>query len=295
MVGGILLAGGAFWIYKATRGNLLDEVDRQIFLPQQEEVQVRTLKQELLFSGSLNAQEEAFLFPRAEGKLLRNLLREGDPVQKGQTVSLIERDEVGAVYEPLRVPSTLTGVVGRIYLDPGENVTRNTPVALVVNQQKIRLAVDVPERYTEFLHKGQQAFLWVDSFPEETFVASLSLISPVVDKASRSLAVEFQTDNSQGLLKAGMFARVNLILARKEGVVSIPKQHLYEQPETGKKYVLVASPDGAKALQKEIKTGFEDSQYVEITEGLNPGDVILQFMYGLKDGSHIDLGDSHEK
>ena len=50
----------------------LDNVARDVFLVKQEMVQKRDLKHELLMSGSIKAMEEATLFPRVEGKLLRN-------------------------------------------------------------------------------------------------------------------------------------------------------------------------------------------------------------------------------
>ena len=162
-------------IFKPKTSGPLDGVAKDVFLVKQETVQKRTLKHELLMSGSIKALEEATLFPRVNGKLLKNILREGDAVKKNQTVSLIERDEVGAVYEPVVVPSTITGVVGRVYLDPGANVTVSTPVALVVNQEKVRVAVDIPERYIGEIYKGQPATLRVDALPGKEFEAKLTI------------------------------------------------------------------------------------------------------------------------
>lgn len=276
-------------IFKPKSKGPLDAVSRDVFLVKTETVQMRDLKHELLMSGSIKALEEATLYPRVEGKLLRNLLREGDRVNKNQTVSLIERDEVGAVYEPVVVPSTITGVVGRVYLDPGANVTRATAVALVVNQERVRIAVDIPERYISEIYKGQTATLRVDALPGQEFEAELRIISPVVDSSSRSVAVEFYADNKNGLLKSGMFAKVDITLAQKQNAVSVNKQSLYTDGTTGETYVFVPSADKKTAVRKNVKTGFVNSNYLEVTEGLMPGDTILGFAYGLKDGSKIEL------
>lgn len=276
-------------IFKPKSAGPLDGVARDVFLVGKETVQTRDLKHELLMSGSIKALEEATLFPRVEGKLLRNLLREGDAVKKNQTVSLIERDEVGAVYEPVVVPSTITGVVARVYLDPGANVTRTTPVALVVNQEKVRIAVDIPERYIGEIFKGQPAVLRVDALPGQEFEAKLQIISPVVDSMSRAVAVEFYADNKKGLLKSGMFAQVDITLAEKLNAVSISKQSLRMDAETGETFVFVASEDGKTAMRKNVKTGFVNNDFLEVSEGLSAGDEILEFAYGLKDGSKIEL------
>lgn len=276
-------------IFKPKTSGPLDGVAKDVFLVKQETVQKRTLKHELLMSGSIKALEEATLFPRVSGKLLKNVLREGDAVKKNQTVSLIERDEVGAVYEPVVVPSTITGVVGRVYLDPGANVTVSTPVALVVNQEKVRVAVDIPERYIGEIYKGQPATLRVDALPGKEFEAKLTIISPVVDSTSRAVAVEFYADNTKGLLKSGMFAKVDITLSEKEDAVSVSKQSVYTDEETNETYVFVPSADGKTAVRRNVKTGFINSNHLEVSEGLSAGEQVLTFTYGLKDGSKIEL------
>ena len=276
-------------IFKPKTSGPLDGVAKDVFLVKQETVQKRTLKHELLMSGSIKALEEATLFPRVNGKLLKNVLREGDAVKKNQTVSLIERDEVGAVYEPVVVPSTITGVVGRVYLDPGANVTVSTPVALVVNQEKVRVAVDIPERYIGEIYKGQPATLRVDALPGKEFEAKLTIISPVVDSTSRAVAVEFYADNTKGLLKSGMFAKVDITLSEKTNAVSVSKQSVYTDEETNETYVFVPSGDGKTAVRRNVKTGFINSNHLEVSEGLSAGEQVLTFTYGLKDGSKIEL------
>lgn len=276
-------------IFKPKTSGPLDGVAKDVFLVKQEMVQKRTLKHELLMSGSIKALEEATLFPRVNGKLLKNVLREGDAVKKNQTVSLIERDEVGAVYEPVVVPSTITGVVGRVYLDPGANVTVSTPVALVVNQEKVRVAVDIPERYIGEIYKGQPATLRVDALPGKEFEAKLTIISPVVDSTSRAVAVEFYADNTKGLLKSGMFAKVDITLSEKTNAISVSKQSVYTDEETNETYVFVPSADGKTAVRRNVKTGFINSNHLEVSEGLSAGEQVLTFTYGLKDGSKIEL------
>ena len=276
-------------IFKPKTSGPLDGVAKDVFLVKQETVQKRTLKHELLMSGSIKALEEATLFPRVNGKLLKNVLREGDSVKKNQTVSLIERDEVGAVYVPVVVPSTITGVVGRVYLDPGANVTVSTPVALVVNQEKVRVAVDIPERYIGEIYKGQPATLRVDALPGKEFEAKLTIISPVVDSTSRAVAVEFYANNTKGLLKSGMFAKVDITLSEKTNAVSVSKQSVYTDEETNATYVFVPSADGKTAVRRNVKTGFINSNHLEVSEGLSAGEQVLTFTYGLKDGSKIEL------
>ena len=266
---------------------VLNDVSKDVFIVQTEKVEKRDLKHQLITSGSIKALEEAVIYPRINGKLQRNLLREGDYVKKGQTISLIDRDEVGAKYEPVVVPSTLSGVVAKIYRDPGENVTTQTPIASVVNQSVLRIKVDVPERYVGEIYKGQVAYLSVDAYPDQKFEAKLDVISPVVDSLSRSVAVEFRASNSKNLLKAGMFARVDISLKEVKNVLSVSKKSVYED-ENGKNYVLVPSEDQTTAVRKDVDVKFKNNNNWQI-DGLNEGDEVLEFVYGIKDGSKIEI------
>ena len=290
-VWGLILLIIAYVVYiffiKKDEALALNDVTKDVFIVETEKVQKRDLKHQLITSGSIKALEEAVIYPRINGKLQRNLLREGDNVRKDQTISLIDRDEVGAKYEPVLVPSTLTGVVAKIYRDPGENVTTQTPIASVVNQSVLRIKVDVPERYVGEIYKGQVANLSVDAYPDQKFEAKLDVISPVVDSLSRSVAVEFRASNSKNLLKAGMFARVDISLKEVKDVLSVSKKSVYED-EDGKNYVLVPSEDNTTAVRKDVTVKFKNNNNWQI-DGLNEGDEVLEFVYGIKDGSKIEI------
>ena len=285
----ILIAVYVVYIFfiKKDESLVLNDVSKDVFIVKTEKVQKRDLKHQLITSGSIKALEEAIIYPRINGKLQRNLLREGDNVRKGQTISLIDRDEVGAKYEPVVVPSTLTGVVAKIYRDPGENVTTQTPIASVVNQSVLRIKVDVPERYVGEIYKGQLANLSVDAYPDQKFEAKLDVISPVVDSLSRSVAVEFRANNTKNLLKSGMFARVDISLKEVKNVLSVSKKSVYED-EDGKSYVLVPSEDFTSAVRKDITVKFKNNNNWQI-EGLDEGAEVLEFVYGIKDGSKIEI------
>ena len=286
----ILLVIGALvynFVIKKDPAKVLDQVNTEVFSVSVERPKNRDLKHQLLTSGSLKALEEAVIYPRVSGKLLRNVLREGDKVKKGQTISLIERDEVGAKYEPVVVPSTINGVVGRIYLDPGANVVTSTPIALVVNQDTIRIAVDIPERYIGEISKGQKAWLTVEALPNQKFEAVLDLISPVVDSLSRSVAVEFKADNKEGKLMSGMFAKLDISLAEQKNALSLSKKNILENKD-GSYYVLVPSADKKTAVKKNIQVGFKNNDHWQIS-GIAENQPVLNFVFGLKEGSNIEV------
>ena len=262
----------------------LNSLEKDRFMVKTEKAQVRSLEEYILLTGSVKALDEATLFPRTSGKLLRNLLKEGDPVKKDETVALIERDEVGVVYEPAPVPSTLTGVIGRIYQDTGASVNPQTPIAMVVDQSKVRVAVDVPEKYIGKVFQGQTARIKVDAFPDRYFTGSVYRVSPVVDSHSRNTVVEVLVDNADGRLKSGMFAEARLIVASRGAALSVPSAAVVT--EDGRDYVFVPAAGGV-ASRVPVRVGIRTADYAQINGVKDGADVITFGLYGLKDGSKI--------
>lgn len=270
----------------------LEQMETDRFTVETETVTLKDVKSDLLLNGSVKAWEEAVIFPRVDGKLLENVLKEGDRVKRNQSLALIERDEVGAVYEPVLVPSTINGVIGKTYLDPGANVTKTTPVALVVNQEEVRVVVDIPERYIGKIRLGQSASFTVEAFGDRQFPAKVYKISPVVDSQSRVVTTELRAANPDGALKSGMFAKVRLVLEEKEKVPAVNITSVQSETlEDGSSadYVYVVNEDGDTVSKREVKVGLKSADTYEIASGLSQGEEVIKIVFGIKDGSKIKI------
>jgi multidrug efflux pump subunit AcrA (membrane-fusion protein) len=249
------------------------------------EVKRGDIEDVLTVVGSLKARDEATLFSRIDGKLVDNLVREGDPIKKDQPVALVQKDEVGVKYEPAPVPSTLDGIVGRVYLDRGSDVTLNTPIALVVDASTVRARADVPERYAGRVKLGQDVRVEVEAYPGRIFRGVVSKESPVVDTETRSAPIEVNLDNADGRLHSGMFAKMTIVVARRSGAVTIPKVAITE----GGAPSVYAIKNG-KASKRELKLGLINDVQAEVLSGLEPGEQVAVFgLYGLKDGSVVEV------
>jgi multidrug efflux pump subunit AcrA (membrane-fusion protein) len=247
--------------------------------------QARDLEETIMLVGSIKAKDEATLFSRVPGKLQENLLKEGEAVRKGQAVSLVERDEVGVRFEPAPVPSTLNGTVARVYLDRGQDVTLQTPVALVVDLSEIIVRAEVPERYAASASVGEPVRVRVEAYPDRVFPGRVSKVSPVVDPATRSTAIEARLDNAGGKLRSGMFGEVTLITGSRSGVLAVPKDAL---ADGGSPAVFVVKE--GKAYRREVELGLQSDRFLEIRKGVKPGERVAVFgLYGLKDGSAVEV------
>ena len=113
-------------------------------------------------------------------------------------------------------------------------------------------------------------------------------VSPVVDQSSGTVKVTVELSSSSDGFKPGAFVRVDIRTGTRLDAVLIPKRAVLE--EDGEKYVFVFT-DGTDTVKRtNVRVGFESDGWVEIREGVAPGDkVIVAGQGALKDGSKIRI------
>lgn len=249
------------------------------------------LDEALEYVGDIKAKDEVFIYPKVSGKIIEKVKEDGASVAKGEAIAYIDRDEVGLTFEKAPVESTVTGVVGRIYVDIGENVIPLTAVALVVNMDKVKIDLDIPEKYLPKISLGQEAGVSVDAYPKKDFIGSVTKISPVVDLSTRTAPIEITIDNPDHDLKSGMFARVRLVIEERHSVLAVLKESIMgREPNT---YVYVI--EDKRAVLRKISLGFRQGPYYEVREGLKEGDlVVIMGQQRLYEGAAVEAQESKE-
>jgi multidrug efflux pump subunit AcrA (membrane-fusion protein) len=253
-------------------------------------VQLQDIDEALDYSGNIKAFDEAVVYPKVSGKIIEKVKEDGVPITKGETILYIDRDEVGLKFEKAPVESPITGIVGRIYVDKGENVNSATPVALVVNMDKVKIDFNVPEVYLPRVTLAQKAKITLDAYPQELFLGEITKISPVLDLDTRAAPVEITVDNSGHKLNSGMFARVRLILdEHKEVPVVIKEAILGHEPG-----LFVYVIENNKAKMKKVKLGLRQGPYYEVTEGFKEGEkVVILGQQKLSEGREVIIEENN--
>ena len=250
-----------------------------------EKVRLQELSESLDYTGDIKAQDEAVIYPKVSGKIIEKVKEDGALIKKGEAICYIDRDEVGLKFQKAPVESTLTGILGRVYVDIGENVTANTPVALVVSADKVKIELDIPEKYLPKIILDQQAQISVDSWEGEKFIGSVTKISPVIDLSTRTAPVEIAVLNKDYRLKSGMFAKVQLVIEARNNVPVILREAIMgREPDN---YVFVVQDK--KAILRKISLGIRQGPYFEVRQGLKDGDlVVIMGQQLLSDGASVE-------
>lgn len=278
---GLVLLAAVFGCQKTEQAK---QQPRQLVPVKTAKVRLMDIAETLEYAGSVRAQDEALVYPKVSGKIIEKIKQDGDPVAKGEHILYIDRDEVGLKFEKAPVESPLTGVVGRVFVDKGQNVDPQTAVALVVNMDRVKVALDIPEVYLPRVLPGQNASITLDAYPGKIFTGQINKVSPVLDATTRSSPVEIIADNPGHLLNSGMFVKVSLNLTEHKAVAAILKEGIIGYaPDT---YCFVIEDN--KAVLRKIALGIRQGQYYEVTSGLKEGDpVVVLGQQRLREGSEV--------
>lgn len=167
----------------------------------------------------------------------------------------------------------ISGYVSERVADLGEFLTPNAPntkVATIVRTSTLRLKIDVPEASIGKVAIGQGISMQTSAYPDRKFAGTVVRILPNVNTTARTLIVEAEVNNGDGLLKPGQFATVRVTQSKPENAVMIPVSAIRTEGDINKVYVV---KDGA-VRERLVQTGLLENDLIQVKSGIAEGDVI---------------------
>lgn len=172
----------------------------------------------------------------------------------------------------------------------GEYVQVGTPLVELVALDPIEVVFNVAEVDSARVSNGQSVSVELAPFPDEVFTATVDVVSPTIDPATRTLRVKARLPNPDGRLRPGLFARTDLGVAERRGVAVVPDQAVLQR--TDGSVVFVVSPDDMRAQRRRIEVGGFREGRIEVASGVAPGElVVVRGQSGLVDGQLVRLSD----
>lgn len=185
------------------------------------------------------------------------------------------------------VLAPISGYVSERTADVGEFISPNTPnakVATIVRTSVLRMRIDVPEQSIGSVKTGQGISLQTSAFPDRTFAGVVTRIAPSLNATSRTLIVEAEVENTEGLLKPGQFATVRIAQSAPKPAVMVPTAAVKVDGETNKVYIV---RDG-RAEERIVRTGALEAPLIEIQQGVQENEsVAVSNVEQLYDGVQV--------
>jgi len=176
----------------------------------------------------------------------------------------------------LRITAPFSGVVTERNVHPGALVGPTggpgtaTPIVRIVESNRLRLVIPVPEAYTAGVTTGTSLTFTVAAYPGQAFAGSVSRISQSVDVATRTMAVELDVNNADGRLAPGTFCQVKWPVRRTKPSLLVPNGSVAST--TGRTFVIRVRSGRTEWV--DVKTGLTSGPLVEVFGDLMPGDEI---------------------
>lgn len=180
-------------------------------------------------------------------------------------------EESEVMLNKMKLTAPFAGMVGRSQINPGDYVNVGKDIVMLTDTKHLRIEYAVPEKFLPSMKVGQTVTVTTSAYPGETFTGKLSFISPTINASNRSIAVYAEIDNSNGKLASGMYVDVSQSLGVTANALMIPARSLMPVLDGAQVYKVV---DG-KAETVDVKIGARTADDVQITQGLQKGDVVI--------------------
>jgi RND family efflux transporter MFP subunit len=206
-------------------------------------------------------------------------------------VSQADQQHYAALSEYSRITAPFDGVVTWRYADTGSLIQAGTsnisslPVVKLSQINVLRLRIPVPESLASSVHDGEPADIRVKA-TDEHLSGKVIRSTDSLDRSTRTMQVEVDVPNRDYKLTPGMYADVSLRIQNDPNALTLPSQAINRGAD--KTTVLLVNAQN-HVEQREIQTGIEGSDRIQIVAGLSEGDrVIVGNLGEYRLGQHVD-------
>ncbi len=185
------------------------------------------------------------------------------------------------------VKAPVGGSISERLVQTGEFIRENTPVVTIVQMSPLKLRTGIQEKYAGQIKPGQDVSFHVEAFPGQMFAGKVAFVSPAVDQATRTFAIEAMVENANRVLKPGFFATGTVATKVDEQVLAAPDDAVSTLAGVSSVFVI----EEGKARQQTVTLGSHQDKLWEITSGLKGDEQLASSnLNQLATGTNVAVG-----
>lgn len=241
-----------------------------------EEAQLRRLEKTFMVIGKIEAipNRTAAVSSRIAGRVTDLKVAANESVKKGQVLVEVESRQIGDPPPRVQLFAPMNGIVMDRHVVLGDTVEPDKHLLEIVDLSEVYAEGQIFEGQVAWVKAGQKVRITVESYPTNIFTGTVDLIGGALDSETRTLKVWVRIANPDGTLRPNMRARLNIVTAEADTVVTIP--HSAVLGEAGHFFVFVQSDtDELVYERKAVVLGMKDDRYFEVIEGVFPSDKVV--------------------
>lgn len=190
-----------------------------------------------------------------------------------------------------KIKAPFDGIVTERFVDPGALIQAATtasvnisPVVTIQRVATVRVFVDAPEPDVPAIDRGDPATLVLSALPQKKFEGVVTRFASALVPLTRTMKVEVDFPNPDGLLRPGMYGNLTVALETRAEALTLPATALLIEKD--KTFVYVVEDE--KARKVEVTTGIDDGIRVEIVKGLQGNaEVVVAGASAITDGGRV--------
>jgi membrane fusion protein (multidrug efflux system) len=208
-------------------------------------------------------------------------------------------DEISATIAKKTIRAPFDGRLGIRLVNLGEQLDAGKGIVSLQSLTPVYADFSLPQQDLSQLQTGLVVRVACDAYPGQKFTGTLTAINPDLDAMTRSVPVRATFENTNQLLRAGMFVRVEVVLPQAQPVLAIPATAVLSATYGDSVYViLTAAQAGITNMpatnlvvqSKIIRTGRTHGDYVSVESGLKAGDnVASSGIFKLHNGVSVQI------
>ena len=194
-----------------------------------------------------------------------------------------------------KIYAPFDGEIDEIISNVGSNLIPGVSQILrLVNLDIIYAESFVSEKYISFIGEGTEAIVQIPLLNME-YTSSVNQTGNFINPSNRTFRIEVPVENFDNRIKQNLDAKIKINIYKKDDAIVIPLR-IVREDALGKNFVYVMSEDNKEGVyltsKQFITLGNKSEDKVEVTEGLDLGDiVVLEGAYSVEDSQRVKLID----
>ena len=186
----------------------------------------------------------------------------------------------------MTITAPFSGIIGVRAVSVGAYVSPGERIVELADIDPIKVDFRVPELALSSLRTGQTIQVTVDALPDQAFNGEIYVIDPIVDANGRAIRLRARIPNPDGKLSPGLFARIQIVIERRENAFLIPESAVFSEGQSRYVYRVI---DG-RAVRTKVELGQRQPGQVEVVAGLDRDSVVVTAGHQqIKNGSRITV------
>lgn len=275
---------------RVAEGDLLLHVDTESL-----EIQLRQQR------ANVEATRAQLVSSRAQLERTEELTRGGvssaSVLEQARSATLALEANVAALEAQVRsaelalenatVLAPLSGIVSARSVEPGQTIGAGVSLLTIVDLTEVELQGAAPAGSSPLIEPSQQVTATVNGLPDRTFPGEVTRVNPVAVAGTRTVPVYIAMENPNNVLRGGMFATGQIVVAEKQDAIAVPAVAVREDAEGF--YLLKVAGDELERLSVEQGESWDRGRIVEVT-GAALGDMIVTApLAQLEPGDKIEM------